>query len=145
MRSTKTTALSLALILGATLTAHAGSPSKRVETGSYTGGGIQGAVGISGSGQEDFGAVRFEGGSERRVEASVEDASGRPVVAEIVQLDDPGQPPLVSKVFCGETQKPVRIWPHQPVHVYVYYGQGCGGELVSAPTRGTITAVFTKR
>ncbi len=145
MQPTKTIALSLALILGASVAANAAAPAKRVEEGNYTGGGVQGAVGISGSGQEDVGAVRFEGGSERRVEATVEDATGRPVVAEIVQLSDPGQPPLVSHVFCGETNRPTRVWPHREVHVYVYYGQGCDGEVVSAPTRGTITAIFTRR
>ncbi len=145
MRPMKTMALTLALILGTSVAANAAAAPRRVEKGDYMGGGIHGAVGISGSGQADFGAVRFDGGGERRVHATVEDATGRPVVAEIVQLADPGQPPLVSHVFCGETEKPVRVWPHQQVHVYVYYGQGCGGEVVSTPTQGTITAVFTTR
>ena len=143
MRRPKTLGVWLALMLVGSLASPAQSGARRVEKGDYTGGGIEGVVGVSGSGQQDFGAVRFEGGSERFVQASVTDASGRPVVAEVVQLGDPQQPPLVARSFCGKTHRPVKVWPGRAVHVYVYFGQGCGGEVVSAPTSGTITAVFT--
>ena len=143
MPRTTTTKLCLALVLVGSLAGTARSSERRVEHGSYSGGGVQDVVGVSGSGQEDVGAVRFDGGSERFVQAKVEDASGRPVVGEVVQLGDSDQPPTVSRFFCGETRRPVKVSPGRPVHVYVYFGRGCDGEVVSAPTRGTITAVFT--
>lgn len=143
MRRTRGAGLCLVLIMVAGLAGSAQSAGRRVETGTYTAGGVKGVVGVSGSGQEDFGAVRFEGDSERFVHAKVEDASGRPIAGEVVQLGDAGSPPIVARAFCGKTERPVKVWPGRPVHVYVYYGQGCGGEVVSAPTRGTVTAVFT--
>lgn len=143
MRRTRPAGLFLALIMVGGLAGTAQSGGRRVETGTYTGGGIQGIVGVSGSGQEDLGAVRFEGDSERFVHAKVQDASGRPIAAEVVQLGDPNSPPIVARAFCGKTDRPIKVWPGRPVHVYVYYGQGCGGEVLSVPTRGTITAVFT--
>lgn len=143
MRRTRGAGLCLVLMMVAGLAGPARSEGRRVETGTYTGGGVEGVVGVSGSGQEDFGAVRFDGASERFVHAMVEDASGRPIAGEVVQLGDPGSPPVVSRAFCGKTERPVKVWPGRPVHVYLYYGRGCGGEVLSAPTRGTVTAVFT--
>lgn len=143
MRPNKIIGLCLALGVVGALAGPAHSGGKRVESGDYTGGGVEGVVGLSGSGQADVGAVRFDGGPERYVSAEVVDATGRRVAAEVVQLGDPDQPPLVAKAFCGKTARPVKIRPGIPVQVYVYFGEGCGGEPVSAPTTGTITAVFT--
>lgn len=144
MRSKKTIGLFLALTAVGALGSPAHSGGQRVESGDYTAGGLQGVLGLSGSGQADIGAVRFDGGSERFVSAEVVDATGLPVSAEVVQLGDPDQPPLVAKSFCGKTTRPVKVRPGIPVHVYVYFGEGCGGQPVSAPTTGTITATFTR-
>lgn len=145
MRTAKTVSLCLALLLVGSLSAHGASRGRRVEQAAYTGGGIAEVVGLSAAGQENVGAARFQSGPERYVSVSVEDASGRPVVGEVVQLGgDPDQPPLTVHEFCATTERPVRVRPNLSVHVYVYYGQGCDGEVVSAPTRGTIEAVFTK-
>jgi hypothetical protein len=131
-------------MLVASLGGPAQSGTRRVEKGSYTGGGIAGVIGVSGTGQADFGAVRFDGGRERFVSVTVTDSSGRPVVAEVAQLTNGNQTQILSSMLCGETDRPVKVNPGMHVYVYVYYGQGCGGEAVSAPTSGTITAVFTR-
>lgn len=144
MRTGKTASLCLALLLAGSLSAQGSPRGRRVEQAAYMGGGVAGVLGLSAAGQENFGAARFQAGPERYVTVRVEDASGRPVASELVQLGGSGQPPLTAKAFCGQTERPVRVLPNHPVHVYVYYGQGCDGEVVSAPTRGTIEAVFTK-
>lgn len=143
MRRMKTLVLCLFLVVGGATAVDARSGVKRVEEGQYTAGGVEGVVGLSAQGQENVGSVRFDGGPERLFRASVKDTSGRAVLAEVVQLREGQDEPLVSRAFCGRTERSVRIVPHTRVYVYVYFGRGCGGDVLSAPTTGTVTAVFS--
>lgn len=123
--------------------AHGVPTNRRVEQGTYTLGGIQGVLGLSAAGQENLGAVRFAGGSERFVSATVTDASGRPVLAELAQDYNGDTGPELSVPFCGSTESPVRIKPGVETLVYVYAGT-CEDGAVSAPTSGSVRAVFTR-
>ncbi len=143
MRRIKTLVLCLLLVVTGAGAVEARSGVKRVEESQYTAGGVEGVAGLSAQGQQNLGAVRFQGGPERLVGARVKDASGRSILAEVVQLAEGQAEPLVSRLFCGKTERSVRILPHRYVYVYVYFGRGCGGEVLSAPTTGTVTAVFS--
>ena len=143
MRRITTLVLCLLLVVAGASAVGARSGGKRVEEGQYTAGGVEGVAGVSAQGQQDVGAVRFEGGAERLLRARVEDASGRAVLAEVVQLAEGRDEPLVSRLFCGKTERSVRVLPHVPVYVYLYFGRGCDGDVLSAPTTGTVTAVFS--
>ncbi len=143
MRRIKTLVLCFLLVVAGASAVDARSGTKRVERSEYTAGGVEGVIGLSAQGQENLGAVRFQGGPERLVAVRVRDTSDRRVLAEVVQLAKGRDEPLVSQLFCGRTDRPVRIVPNTNVYVYVYFGRGCGGELLSAPTTGTVTAVFS--
>jgi hypothetical protein len=121
-----------------------GAPNKgRIEEGKYMLGGVQGVLGLSAAGQEDLGAVRFDGGRERYVSVVVLDTAGRPVLAELTQDYNGDSGPELSKVFCGATDQPVRIRPGVETRVYLYAGT-CEDGSVSAPTTGTVRATFTR-
>ncbi len=139
----KTLAVLATGLLLASLPGSAQARSPRSESGTYLGGGIQGVIGVSGAGQENLGAVRFEGGTERFVSVVVEDANGLPVAGEVAQNLDSDTSPEVSYMFCGETEKPLKIKPGVEVIVYVY--EGTCGSSPSLPTTGEVTAEFSAR
>lgn len=81
------------------------------------------------------GSLTLPAGPEDRLDLSLEDASGLPVVAEIVQSTG-------LAFICGETEHPIRIEPNYPVTVRTYTGK-CLDGTPAATTTGTIEATFS--
>ena len=135
-----TAALALAALPGF---AQAGRRATRTESGTYYAGGIQGVIGVNSAAQESVGGVRLTGGAERFVSISVEDATGLPISGEIGQNLDSDASPEISYMFCGATEKPVKINPNVEVFVYLYEGT-CGTDP-SLPTSGEVVAEFSAK
>lgn len=81
--------------------------------------------------------VVLPGGPERFLSLRIEDSTGQPVAAEIVQSDS------VADV-CGSTEHPLRIEPNFDVTVTLYSGR-CPDASPSIVTSGTVIATFLKR
>lgn len=81
--------------------------------------------------------VHFVAPGRRYVEFSVTDSSGTPVAAKIEQSE------TRSPVFCGETDAPLQVDPHQPFTLLLFSGP-CGG-AGSVVTDGSVSATFLKR
>ncbi|HYO61770.1 MAG TPA: hypothetical protein VEU29_07715, partial [Actinomycetota bacterium] len=79
-----------------------------------------------------------------RVELMLEDATGLPVRAIVMQDRDylgPEGPELVGQV-CGATTNPLGFTPGSQILVYVLEGP-CADGTPAAATTGTVTATFT--
>jgi hypothetical protein len=80
--------------------------------------------------------VTLPGGPENYVTVQLNDESGQPVLAEIVQQD-------VLTAFCGTTDGRVRIEPSFDVTIRIREGR-CFGGGPGVATNGTIEATFEK-
>ena len=81
------------------------------------------------------GEYKLPAGREDRVSLNIKDASGLPVLAEVVQTTG-------LAFLCGSTSAPVRIEPDFPVTVRIYNGSCLDGQPAVATT-GTIEAEFS--
>jgi hypothetical protein len=81
------------------------------------------------------GEFQLPAGPEDQVSLRLEDSTGLPVVAEIVQNTG-------LAFLCGTTESPVRIEPNYPVTVRMYSGKCLDGQPAAA-TAGTIEATFS--
>lgn len=133
-------ALALAALPGL---AQAGRRAPRTESGTYMAGGIQGVIGVNSALQENLGAVRLAGGTERFVSVRVEDETGLSIAGEVAQNLDADASPEISYTFCGATDKPVKINPNVEVVVFLYEG-ACGTDP-STPTSGEVFAEFSAK
>ncbi|HEX2295669.1 MAG TPA: hypothetical protein VHN37_10215 [Actinomycetota bacterium] len=129
------TAVVLCLVAAA-FGAHAGAaprPAARTESAPYQP--LEGEIGVGQPGPL-VSTVTLPGGPENYVTVELTDASGGPVLAEIVQQD-------VITVFCGATDGPVRIEPSFDVTVRIHEGRCFGGGPAVA-THGTVEATFER-
>lgn len=132
--------LGIALVLSlvaAAFGANAGAaprPTPRTESAPYQV--MEGEVGVGQPGPI-ISTVTLPGGPENYVTIELTDASGQPVLAEIVQQD-------VLTAFCGATDGPVRIQRSFDVTVRIREGR-CFGGGPGVATTGTVEATFERR
>lgn len=126
-------ALSLIAAAGAAHAGNAPRPTPRTVSAPYQV--LEGEIGVGQPGPI-LSTVTLPGGPENYVTIELADASGQPVLAEIVQQD-------VLTAFCGSTGGRVRIEPSFDVTIRVRAGR-CFGAGPSAGTTGTVEATFER-
>ena len=82
---------------------------------------------------------------ERFVEVAIEDRSGMPTRAIVVQEKDTEMGPrrVLEKEICGQTKSPIRIRTNLDVTVAVQDGP-CADGTNAAATTGTVKATFSR-
>ena len=137
-------ALSL-FVLASLVTGAAGAPRRqRVETATYTGGGINGLLGV-GWGENNIGTIWFPTGNEPLISVEIADERGLAVWGRVIQDLNGDRDPDVVHDFCGSTDGAVKIQPRVQVAVVTYNGVCPVANAPSIPTTGTITGTFSFR
>ncbi|HEY7875020.1 MAG TPA: hypothetical protein VIG64_07865 [Actinomycetota bacterium] len=93
-------------------------------------------------GSETVGGIFLGTQRDRFVSVSATDTTGATIALRLV-FTPPGASEFTTKLVCGGTERRVAVAPKSALQVFPLIGT-CGDTTPSIPTRGQITATFTR-